>query len=107
MATLMGSLGRASAEHRFLTGMALVVLATVLVGFGRTFFLRPLFPDWPSPPELIFYVHGLVFTAWIVLLLAQVSLVAGGRIVSQPLRLMVSSTEGWLVFPRWAVGLLG
>lgn len=75
----MISLGHASAERRFFTGIALVILATVLVGFGRSFFLRPLFPDWPSPPEPIFYVHGAVFTAWIVLLVTQVSLVAGGR----------------------------
>jgi hypothetical protein len=28
-------------------------------------------------------------------------------IVSQPLRLMVSGSEGWLAFTRWATGLLG
>jgi hypothetical protein len=28
-------------------------------------------------------------------------------IVSQPLRLVVSGTEGWLAFARWATGLLG
>ena len=28
-------------------------------------------------------------------------------VVSQPLRLMISSTEGWLAFARWATGLLG
>ena len=71
--------GRASAERRFFTGMALAILATVIVGFSRSFYLRPLFPDWPSPSEPIFYVHGAVFTAWIVLMVAQASLVAGGR----------------------------
>jgi hypothetical protein len=79
MAIPLMSPGRASAERRFFTGMALAILATVIVGFSRTFFLRPLFPDWPSPSEAIFYVHGVVFTAWIVLLVAQASLVAGGR----------------------------
>jgi uncharacterized membrane protein YozB (DUF420 family) len=79
MAIPLMSPGRASAERRFFTGMALAILATVIVGFSRTFFLRPLFPDWPSPSETIFYVHGVVFTAWIVLLVAQASLVAGGR----------------------------
>jgi hypothetical protein len=79
MATPMVSPGRASAERRFFTGMALAILATVIVGFSRSFFLRPLFPDWPSPSETIFYVHGGAFTAWIVLLVAQASLVAGGR----------------------------
>ena len=78
MATLV-SPGRASAERRFFTGMALAILATVIVGFSRSFFLRPLFPEWPSPSETIFYVHGAVFTAWIVLMVAQASLVAGGR----------------------------
>ena len=79
MATPMAPFDRASAERRFFTGMALAILATVIVGFSRSFFLRPLFPDWPSPSETIFYVHGAVFTAWIVLLVAQASLVAGGR----------------------------
>lgn len=79
MATLMVSPGRVSAERRFFTGIALAILATVIVGFARSFFLRPLFPEWPSPSETIFYVHGVVFTAWIVLLVAQASLVAGGR----------------------------
>jgi len=79
MATPMVSPSRAAAERRFFTGMALAILATVIVGFSRSFFLRPLFPDWPSPSETIFYVHGAVFAAWIVLLVAQASLVAGGR----------------------------
>jgi hypothetical protein len=59
--------------------MMLAILVTVLVGFARSFFLRPLFPAWPSPPEKIFYVHGALFTAWIVLLVAQALLVAAGR----------------------------
>jgi hypothetical protein len=71
--------GRASAERRFFTGMALAILATIIVGFSRSFFLRPLFPEWPSPSEMIFYVHGVAFTAWIVLLVVQASLVADGR----------------------------
>jgi len=55
------------------------MLVVVLVGFARSFYLRPFFPDWPSPPETIFYVHGAVFTAWCVLLVAQPRLVASGR----------------------------
>jgi hypothetical protein len=70
---------RLSGEHRFYTGMMLAILVTVFVGFARSFFLRPLFPAWPSPPEKIFYVHGALFTAWIVLLVAQALLVAAGR----------------------------
>ncbi len=80
MATVIVSHGNTSAERRFFTGMALVLLACVLVGFSRSFFLRPLFPDLPSPSEKIFYVHGSAFSAWIVLLVAQASLIAGRRI---------------------------
>jgi uncharacterized membrane protein YozB (DUF420 family) len=79
MAATLVERGRLSAEHRFFAGMALAILVTVVVGFSRSFFLRPLFPDWPSPSETIFYVHGTVFTAWILLLLAQATLVASGR----------------------------
>lgn len=66
-------------ERRFYTGMALAMLVTVFVGFARSFFLRPLFPTWPSPHEGIFYVHGAFFTAWVVLLVVQARLVAAGR----------------------------
>jgi hypothetical protein len=79
MATLVVSSDSASAERHFFTGMALAILITVIVGFSRSFFLRPLFPEYPSPSESIFYVHGSVFTAWIILLVVQVSLVANGR----------------------------
>jgi hypothetical protein len=59
--------------------MTLAILVTVFVGFARSFFLRPLFPTWRSPHETIFYVHGVFFTAWFVLLVAQALLVATGR----------------------------
>lgn len=71
--------GLALSERRFFTGFAAAILFTVLLGFSRSFFLRPLFPDWPSPSEEIFYVHGAAFAAWIMLLVVQTSLVAGGR----------------------------
>jgi hypothetical protein len=79
MAAVLESPGRASAERRFFTGMALAILASVVLGFSRSFFLRPLFPEWPAASEMFFYVHGVAFTAWILLLVVQVSLVAGGR----------------------------
>lgn len=71
---------RRISERRFYTGMAIAVLMTVLLGFGRSFFLRPLFPDHPAPSEPIFLVHGMVFTLWILLFVAQVSLVSLGNL---------------------------
>lgn len=75
----MPAIARPSGENRIFVGMALAILAIAFVGFARSFFLQPLFPQWPRPSETIFYVHGMAFTAWVALLIAQVSLVASGR----------------------------
>lgn len=79
MTATVSQRARWSGEHRFYTGMALALLATVVVGFSRSFFLRPLFPDHPSPPEDVFYVHGAIFASWYLLLIVQPSLIALGR----------------------------
>jgi hypothetical protein len=79
MATVMMSPERISGERRFFMGMTLVMLVTVVVGFSRSFFLRPLFPEWPAATETIFYVHGAAAAAWIMLLVVQASLVSAGR----------------------------
>ncbi len=74
---------RWSAERRFYVGFTLVILAAVLLGFSRTFFLRLWFPEWAEThgsPEPFFYFHGVVFFAWFVLLVAQPSLVAAERV---------------------------
>ncbi len=62
----------------FFSGMALLILATVLVGFARTYFLAGVFR---APlPSVIVHIHGAVFSSWILLLIAQVSLVSAGRV---------------------------
>jgi hypothetical protein len=74
---------RWSAERRFHVGFTLAIMTAVLLGFSRTFFLRPWFSEWADAhgsPEPFFYFHGIVFFAWFVLLLAQPSLVAAGRV---------------------------
>jgi hypothetical protein len=74
-----GAPARWIAERRFFTGMVIAMLLVAYVGFARSFFLRPLFPEWPSPSEPIFYVHGVFFSAWSVLLVIQAMLVGVGR----------------------------
>lgn len=72
-----------STEHRFYLGFTIVLLFAVLLGFSRTFFLRPLFPEWAiahGAPEPFFYFHGVVFFAWFLLLIGQSSLVTSGRV---------------------------
>jgi uncharacterized membrane protein YozB (DUF420 family) len=80
MAVQVDSAQRAASERRFFGGMALALLASVFLGFARSFYLKPVFPDWPAPTESIFVLHGLAFTAWILLLFAQTTLVAKGRV---------------------------
>lgn len=75
--------GRWTAERRFhlLFGLALTV--AVVLGFSRTFFLRRWYPEWAGAhgaPEPFFYFHGVVFSAWFVLLVAQTSLIATRRV---------------------------
>ena len=66
-----------NSERNFFTGMTLAIALGVFVGFSRTFFLRPMFPEAAeiAAPEPYFYYHGIVFTAWIVLLVAQAWLI--------------------------------
>jgi hypothetical protein len=68
---------RRRAERVFYTGMAALFAATVLAGFARTYYLRSYFG---SPElDLLRHAHGVVFTAWLVLLVVQTSLVAANR----------------------------
>jgi hypothetical protein len=64
-------------ERIFYVGMSLVAVATVFAGFARTYFLRSYFH--PDPLTLLPRIHGLVFTGWIVLFVAQTTLVAARR----------------------------
>ena len=98
------ALRRFAPEHRFFLAMALALLATVLAGFSRSFFLRPLFPTWPSPTENIFYVHGALFTAWILLLILQTSLVTAGR---TDLHRRIGPFGALLAVAMLVVGVLG
>lgn len=64
-------------DHFFFSAMALLILATVFLGFAHSYFLAGVFrAPLPSP---IIHVHGAVFSCWILLLVAQTSLVAAGR----------------------------
>jgi len=57
--------------------MAVLFIATVFLGFARTFFLAPMY-HYELPNALV-SVHGTVFSAWIVLFAVQATLVPAGR----------------------------
>ena len=65
-------------DHYFFSGMALLMLATVFEGFARTYYLAGVFH---APlPSLIIHLHGAAFSCWILLLVAQTSLISVGRV---------------------------
>lgn len=61
----------------FFTGLSLLMVGAVFVGFSRSYYLKGLFGT-PALPTL-FHVHGALFSAWMVLLLVQTGLVASRR----------------------------
>jgi len=65
-------------DHLFFSGMALAMLVTVFVGFAQSYYLAGVFR---APlPSMIIHLHGAAFSCWILLLVAQTSLVAAGRV---------------------------
>jgi len=65
-------------DHYFFSAMALAMLATVFIGFARTYYLAGVF-NAPLPSKIL-HLHGAVFSCWILLLVTQTSLVAAGRV---------------------------
>jgi hypothetical protein len=74
-----------------------LLLAGLLVGFAKTFFLRSQFNVPPIPPYL--YVHGFVLTTWFVLVLAQTCLVAAYRTDLHRRLGIVAVVVGVLIIP--------
>ena len=60
---------QANRKNPFFFAYSLVLLATVLIGFAPSFFLRPVFNPPPLLPYL--YLHGAFLTGWFVWLVAQ------------------------------------
>ncbi len=73
---------RWTAEHLFFTGMAVALFAAVFLGFARSYFLRPLFPEFApqTPKETFFYIHGTIFALWYLLLVVQTTLIGERRV---------------------------
>lgn len=72
---------RADAERRFWGAMALGMIALVAIGFAPSFYLRGIVHSPRPNPTLSpgVLLHGLVFTAWMLLVWAQTALVRANR----------------------------
>jgi hypothetical protein len=58
--------------------MAVVILASVFVGFAHSYYLAGVFKA--RLPNLLVHIHGAVFSCSILLLTVQTSLVGAGRV---------------------------
>lgn len=64
-------------DHLFFSAMIALLLATVLLGFAHTYYLAGVF-DAPLASRIL-HIHGAIFSCWMLLLLAQATLVSSGR----------------------------
>jgi hypothetical protein len=67
----------ASSDRRFFLGISIAIALVVFAGFAPTFYLRGYFHTEPLPA--VFVVHGMVFSAWVVLFVVQAALVSARR----------------------------
>ncbi len=65
-------------DHHFFSAIAVLMLVTVVFGFGPTYYFEGAFRA-PLPSTII-HIHGAVFSCWILLLIAQTSLASAGRV---------------------------
>ena len=83
MATIAGSTtDRKASERKFYSRMAIFLVVLVLLGFGPSFYLKNIVPAYPRPNPTLppgVMLHGLVFTSWMLVLIAQTQLVKAGR----------------------------
>lgn len=65
-------------DKLFFPSVAGLIFAAVFLGFARTYYLAGVFR---APlPNLLVHIHGAVFSLWILLLIAQTSFIASGRV---------------------------
>ena len=61
-------------RSRFYPLIALAFAAVIIVGFARTYYLRAFFPV--PPITTLLHLHAIVFSAWLLLFVAQTKLIA-------------------------------
>jgi hypothetical protein len=66
------------ADRIFFSTMVLLLWATVLYGFAKTYFLAGMV-EAPLPNRLI-HVHGAIMTLWMVLLFVQTALISARKV---------------------------
>ena len=67
----------ASADYTFYFTLAILSAVAVFLGFSRSYYLKGVFHG-PGLP-ILFHVHGLVFSTWVLFFVLQTWLIKDGR----------------------------
>jgi len=70
--------GARARDHRFFTLMAVALALVVFIGFAPTYYLRSWMGGGRELAGLV-HLHGVLSTGWMLLFVAQTSLVSAGR----------------------------
>ena len=73
------NIDRRAFDRRLYLAASILFPLLMLVGFGRTYYLKAVFGTPPLSSGLV-HVHGILMTAWILLFIAQIRLVATKRL---------------------------
>ncbi len=97
-------------DRTFYSGMAIAMALAVFVGFARTYYLSSYFGTNTTisggPFSTVVRLHAALFTAWVLLFLAQTSLVATHRVaVHRRLGVAVAVWAGLMMVAGTAIAL--
>jgi len=73
------ALERRAFERKFFLAVAILFPLTVLIGFGPTYYLKPLFSA-PPLASILLHVHGALMTSWVFLFITQVYLISSKKV---------------------------
>ncbi|MBX7152713.1 hypothetical protein K1X84_13870, partial [bacterium] len=65
-------------DHRFFTGMSILVAVLVVLGFSQTYPAKGFTPEAGLPA--VFHFHALAFSGWLLLFVAQAVLALKGQL---------------------------
>jgi len=95
----------AGRDKRLYTWAAVFIPIIVVIGFARSYYLKPFF-NTPSLPSVLVHLHGIVMTGWVIMFVTQVSLVAAHRTrLHQRMGVVGAALAGAVVFVGLAVAI--
>jgi hypothetical protein len=75
----MDLVARRAFDRRLYMSAAILFSIVVLIGFARTYYLKIVFDPTPLP-SLIVHLHGLLMSAWVLMFMIQVRLIAAHEV---------------------------